>query len=1720
MVTPNPTPTNQGQGDPANAAPFVSPEVTNQVPNAPATSQVEKYINNPGEGLAAFINDAHAAGYQYIDPNIITTIGHQMGNTNNAKLALAQIKQSLAIPNKQTQALFEPSAVAPEQTPSKVIQDHITNTAIAPWPIADIKKMQQTLIDSNYDGTSYAPKGAVADGKWDANWANAAYNYSLADHTQPGFGNTGARSLFSTIFNPGFLSYAIPLVTSVAKSLPGDVLKGLADGLKISTDGYAAVYDFIHKTPLDKSGGYDIANAVSNLGHKIEGQTPLTNDQYPKQGNTEALIHIANLALTVSTLGKVAEEVGLTAKAGIAAGKEAGAKNAGSALFTKVEPMSPKGPLNWVMNTALPDTQDGSRFAFTNWLKNSPTAMRIAPQITAKAKVGLDATATEIKNAYRVARRVAATPYSRPVTQIAGQLGSSISTAGLKLGIQGHTDNWMGDPNAPVAYQLDHLKPIAGMTGLGLNLLQMVAHGDTGVVPALSESTGNIFAQARSGISLALDRNGLLPDWERGSGASVKNTIKNLIASTKASDIPLTADDFYAHVLDQADQFAAQHAAESFVNQSIANKSLDINNHDAIHQAQLDKAHEIRHDEALMADARASYIQKPGLFAKDVANSMLEHRESSLKKYSSDLAAKLQANRVTQNGVMPHYDLLTGGLKAPTEDTSWMAQGIKDAQPDNVVKGRIGIQRYGLPTAEDAQAQALAFAQELQKAKPGYSAPTSIEGLKASSDGSEFGANATWQMPKSHLPGSATEAEADLRQKVMDYLGSELGRSVKDLAYVPTQDLIKLIAEKSDLLAHEIRLPANAPQSLIDAFARNKELGYKNVIGTDIGFIHHKPPLDLEALGTQQNLLTHTLDKWGINFTPMGDDTSVSSIHAKNGINDVVDAKKAEDPTSLGNAALWGNGNQLINYAQSMIKPSIGKAGSIAVSASASPLGKILTLKGLSLKNGGVWKKELDALIARGSYTDDTGKVFPIESMGDAKNALKKILVTDSNPQSWTRKEFIDAMTKKSNQPNGLVYVKFGHEVEPVAMSVKDASDLWYGMKKGLRSAPAYQSGTNVLSRLMNSTLGLDNVPLAIKGHRILDITGPIQNALIQARYLYSPRQAYLRVVKSALKGVNENMPYSMNPAVSLKELPQEAQDAAKALTQKIYGKNESALDLTAPETKEFASKDFFNIFDPQATLERTVHYVYQNMMDEKYAKASFNPLPADLKLKVETPATGVVETKPVFDEFGKPKIKTGTDNNYKISFIDKKTGKEVSKLLWNKDTGVIQSVRTDPALQGKGIASAMFANAQKVSRDNNIQSPIHSTILTEDGKAWKDALGKNDLLNFTPADEIALKKRVDAINNYGERTAAEKTLNGFFFPFSFEKTVIRELGAHLLDNPSTRLLTAGAIHVYNSTDGQKMDKWLKDNVPLWKEVEKFNPFYHGTGLGQFGGINRTPEGIIGAALYGGANIPDFSKVSDVDKVKLFVHMMQPKPVTNQASLKAAMSLVPAIRDLNNLFVGLPLTGNAPFSKVAGGEIRASVQDLAGQAFRAVHQLVQSEPKAFDSQGYQPYALQQTNAWALRDKYIAGLASALQANASGGNVTFLPETPGVGGLKVNRTNINKLVAQIYPDWNPNLQSYALARETAVTAERVSIQNSVKKVGPNLLSMYDNFTQGSDKVQGQIQKASNDPAFDYSKIVSNMATLRYWASWLAANDPNFPAFYAKYYASKYGPLKGL
>jgi len=116
------------------------------------------------------------------------------------------------------------------------------------------------------------------------------------------------------------------------------------------------------------------------------------------------------------------------------------------------------------------------------------------------------------------------------------------------------------------------------------------------------------------------------------------------------------------------------------------------------------------------------------------------------------------------------------------------------------------------------------------------------------------------------------------------------------------------------------------------------------------------------------------------------------------------------------------------------------------------------------------------------------------------------------------------------------------------------------------------------------------------------------------------------------------------------------------------------------------------------------------------------------------------------------------------------------------------------------------------------------------------------------------------------------------------------------------------------------------------------------------------------------------------------------------------------------------------------------------------------------------------------------------------------------------TSLNNLVHHVYPAYDPSKAFTAVANKTtAISEERVAIANN-KNSG--ILPYFNAFVTQSDKLQAYIQKNSLSPNFDPASIAPYMDELRQAAAKLASRDATFPTFYAKYYASKYGPLKGL
>ena len=171
-------------------------------------------------------------------------------------------------------------------------------------------------------------------------------------------------------------------------------------------------------------------------------------------------------------------------------------------------------------------------------------------------------------------------------------------------------------------------------------------------------------------------------------------------------------------------------------------------------------------------------------------------------------------------------------------------------------------------------------------------------------------------------------------------------------------------------------------------------------------------------------------------------------------------------------------------------------------------------------------------------------------------------------------------------------------------------------------------------------------------------------------------------------------------------------------------------------------------------------------------------------------------------------------------------------------------------------------------------------------------------------------------------------------------------------------------------------------------------------------------------------------------------------------------------------------------------------------------------------QDHLPYPAQQTEGWNARAKLLTQTAASLAFNDlhPKGGYLWGSGIPAVAGERITKQTINDLVNYLFPQWNPNQGLIAAANQkTAVTHERTEILSKA----PSVINHYDKFVKLSDEIQTYIQKNSLKPKYDSKKVASGMNYLRLLASDLESADPNgFPAFYEKYYASKYATLGRL
>ena len=350
---------------------------------------------------------------------------------------------------------------------------------------------------------------------------------------------------------------------------------------------------------------------------------------------------------------------------------------------------------------------------------------------------------------------------------------------------------------------------------------------------------------------------------------------------------------------------------------------------------------------------------------------------------------------------------------------------------------------------------------------------------------------------------------------------------------------------------------------------------------------------------------------------------------------------------------------------------------------------------------------------------------------------------------------------------------------------------------------------------------------------------------------------------------------------------------------------------------------------------------------------------------------------------------------------------------------------------------------------------------------------------------DAEITQKLTKINTYGERTPLERTVNTIFYPFSFNKTLYRSVGGYILDHPGETMLINAGFGLYQHFDpNNDFGKWVTKYAPILNEAKKLNAFEHGTGLGQFGGINA----------------PYINEVMNLFSPQRIV------PTNAAQAIKTWTNLVPALGELNTL-----LFNYSPTTKTA---------DFKGSAVESLKvvgwSLLNLEQHAVDLAKQHQRALYQTT---LSDKaqVQAGLEAVTQLKVQLANIMgtgVWPNDPAipaaVRGQKINASSIGQYAHALYPAYDPSVGTALALQKSAQAKSYVASLDGTFR--------YDGFNQFQTIADKAIKKlnVTKDPA----SIQDIVNPLREAAVNLAEQDAKFAAFYRTYYQSAFGPIEGL
>lgn len=361
------------------------------------------------------------------------------------------------------------------------------------------------------------------------------------------------------------------------------------------------------------------------------------------------------------------------------------------------------------------------------------------------------------------------------------------------------------------------------------------------------------------------------------------------------------------------------------------------------------------------------------------------------------------------------------------------------------------------------------------------------------------------------------------------------------------------------------------------------------------------------------------------------------------------------------------------------------------------------------------------------------------------------------------------------------------------------------------------------------------------------------------------------------------------------------------------------------------------------------------------------------------------------------------------------------------------------------------------------------------------------------PALAYELAKGMYSYGVHG-RTPLEQSVNFLFFPFSFEKKLVKQAGTFLTNDLSRAVMLHDALKTYEILNQHyDLSEQWKEHLPILRSLQRLNAFAHGISPGELGGINRPIWDAFYAA--GGGEVVD-------PILNLFipqaVNIRTPEDAKSVTDIMRR--LMPLQSEMNTMLDDLAQQKDVIFSK---SHLSRQAQVDAGWA----------EWNAFKKE------VDQT----AKEAGYAGYQSLLHSKRD----EVLPMQQYIRQVKFE-------IARKYPEWVGNLEESskrAMARDWEMSE---SVNNGLAKVGaapgqltdvpleqlpadPDVeLAWYaDQVSMISDYLAKQHTTFATNPEDVPPEVYD---ALRQAAVDLALRGNGFERAYNKYFRRDFGPIQ--